>query len=666
MLSLGSTPLRALNTFGVAGVLSAQCEVVFSTVFNTRHLGQVTDLLVARLRGMGADELRFRMVLALAVFDAYKGQTSEKTDTSHNLSDPLHLECGFDEERVALAIRFILPQEFSVDFEKLPEKIKSGSAESYFETLISELYNNSHRLVLKYQPSTRKVEILSLFALVGKVDPVVVREKGDLLVIYPEEQAQSPESSLYTELGDLDYANLLRDEKNNAQEGENFKTFAQTAAEAEEKIIVKGKKENGLQSKTVISGVTQKIEEKEFRIKGGSGDAVDQTVLKVSGGAYKDLEAYKDKIKELELKIKELERQGQGTAVPSEAAEDSSIGGLFKKVFSFNKEQTEEKEQDTEVGEEEELEEVITPATVVETPSDPESNVEAVATSLMVEIQQGALSHTLTKAQEESAEIQKELGSNKAKKWVDGLMTDLVQERAKLQDMARKVNLSIRKKEHEFKNKELVLQDEIRRRDEMIRQKTNTLNRTKEQVTQLTAAIDRLKATSQSSQDDMQSKQKLEITKKVLEKVKEDNARLQDRVDELKGQLANAQISKQKNVPAKGELTALQGNNERLQKQIDEFKKANQQLVEKLDKVKKERYTEKDANTDELKKRLEGAMKIVTVSKKENEKLLLKVEELQREEIRLKMELNRANAILKGKSGKPPSDSGSENPSSAA
>jgi hypothetical protein len=697
--------IRSLKTMGVAGALSESCEVLYSSVFNTRHLGQIADLLVARLRGMGSDELRFRMVITLAVFEAYKGQTTEKTDTSFNLSDPLHLECGFDEEKIALAITYAFPDGANVDFANLPQKIQSGSMQGYFEVLLGELHKHAHRLVIKYFKVEKKVEILCMFALDGKIDPALVRESAPLEVIGADDAEETPKTSSYMELGDLDYVGLLKDATPaDIPEDEDVRTFAQSAVEMEERILVKGKKDPN-QAKIIVSGATDKRDDAKIVVKSGTADErdltkitiksdanesddgdtpnvliksgsaanlVDRTVLKISSGSQKDIEAYKDRIYELELKLKEMERQGAKHPASEGTSGSGLMGGLFKKVFSRGQEvekevEEEDGEDETNSGDEGELEsaENITTSPVSSTsvpePAEP-SAVEAEAASLMVEIQQGALSHTLNKAQEESVEIQQELKSGKAKRWVDGLMTDLVQERAKLQDMARKVNLSIRKKEHEFRSKEMVLQDEIRRRDEMIRQKTNTLNRTKEQLAQMTQSMERMKLTSHSTQEDGQARQKLDLTKKVLDKTKEDNTRLTDKVEELKNQVAILQMKQAKKLPEKGELTVLQSTIERQQKQMEEFKKANAQLVEKVEKAKKEKYTEKDTSTEELKKRLEGAMKLVTTSKKENERLLLKVEELQREEIRLKMELNRANAQTRAKKG----SSSDENPSSAA
>lgn len=706
MMNFGN--IRSLKTLGVSGALSESCEVLYSSVFNTRHLGQIADLLVARLRGMGSDELRFRMALTMAVFEAYKGQTTEKTATSFNLSDPLHLECGFDDEKIALAITYGFAEGSDVDFAKLSEKVQSGNVQGYFETLLAELHKYSHRLVIKYFKSISKVEILCLFALDGKIDQAVISEKGPLEVITEDDTEEALKAASYLELGDIDYVSLLKDPKvDETEEDESVQTFAASAVEMEENILVKGKKDPNQQAKIIISGTTDKRKDEKITIKSGktelldnekitikseetvdseeveeitikrdtSGDLVDRTVLKVSEGSSKDVEAYKDKVFQLEQKIKEMERQQGGSKQSGSKQQPPSgglVGGLFKKVFSRTQEVEEEVEEDVEDETDSEEEETTsetsptpTPAPAPETPAEP-SAVEAEAASLMVEIQQGALSHTLNKAQEESAEIQSELKSSKAKRWVDGLMTDLVQERAKLQDMARKVNLSIRKKEHEFRSKEMVLQDEIRRRDEMIRQKTNTLNRTKEQVAQMTQALERVKLTAHSSQDDAGARQKLDITKKVLDKTKEENTRLNDKVEELKNQVAILQMKHAKKQPEKGELTVMQATIERQGKQIEEFKKANGQLVEKFEKAKKEKYTEKDTNTEELKKRLEGAMKLVTTSKKENEKLLLKVEELQREEIRLKMELNRANAINRGKKSASSGSDGGENPSSAA
>jgi hypothetical protein len=130
-------------------------------------------------------------------------------------------------------------------------------------------------------------------------------------------------------------------------------------------------------------------------------------------------------------------------------------------------------------------------------------------------------------------------------------------------------------------------------------------------------------------------------------------------------QLATAQ-SASKTKTASPEHQALKVKYERMFKQAEEFKRTNAQLMEKLNES--QRAAKNPVmNPEELKKRLDVSMRLAASYQKESEQNKLRIDELQKEEARLKSELARAgNALLTLKRAsiapKPPtpgSDSGS-------
>jgi hypothetical protein len=266
------------------------------------------------------------------------------------------------------------------------------------------------------------------------------------------------------------------------------------------------------------------------------------------------------------------------------------------------------------------------------------------AQKLTAEIETG-IEKTVTKAQGEANDVKKEMGSTRAKRWVDGLMSELVAEKARLAEASKALNTSIRQKEIEFRTKETILTEELKRRDDLIRQKTNALNRLKDQLSQAAMSAERLKASKGGAGDDAHYKQKYGLVQKMLNSAKEENAELTEKIEDLKNQLMSAQLSSSKRQgPSMTDFSALQAKYERSLRQADEFKKTNQQLLDKLAEAKKERV---QGGAEDTKKRLEAAMKMATNYQRDSEKLQVRVEEMQREHMRLQAELNKAQHELK-------------------
>src|SRR3954451_9873328 len=97
--SFEKKPIRSLASFGVAGFLDEKSKVFYSSIFTTRHVGRVTDLIAAKLLEHGLDELRLRAVLLFGTFEVFRSQEGA-TDISalQRLGEPLVIECGLDED----------------------------------------------------------------------------------------------------------------------------------------------------------------------------------------------------------------------------------------------------------------------------------------------------------------------------------------------------------------------------------------------------------------------------------------------------------------------------------------------------------------------------------------------------------------------------------------
>ncbi len=719
MYSFGATPPRQLESFGVAGLLSEEAKVYYNSLFSTRHVGRVSDLIAANLRGAGLDELRVRSLVLFSTFEVFRSQVEAAAQASDlRLPEPLVIECGVDDDKIAVGVSFIMPEGGFPTFKGLAERIGSGKATGIFEELLVELYNKSDRLVVRGQKGTRRVELVALLGIPGQMDEAALAEKAPVAIVTIADgfSGDSPKPASYIELGDLDYPELLKD----SPPGVNAPAVSAGAAlvlgvsEIEESVRVRGKTD----SDTTVNriGGAKAEEESVVRIKGGGAETTDQSVIRVSGGNTEVADRSEMRVvsgndsvrvMELEIQIRELEEklrrqqtQGQAQGVEGEGDESAAttpkekIQDILKKVkrvwpFSRKNDDEDEDEDDdsdesddedndsddatasgeAESSDEDEEEEVVVTkkgkkkkvvveeeeapleATTSAASSAAFGETDAATRAIIAEFQTEKLDQTLEKAQKEAAEIKAEMGSPRAKRWVDGLMQELVQEKARLHEASKKLNSTMRSRELEFRNREASLTEELRRRDEMIRQKTNALNRAKDQVTQVTIAAERNKSSKGSGGEDGHFKQKYGLSQKMLTSAKEENQSLQEKISELKNQLMSAQMaSSKRNQPSIAEYSALQAKFEREKRQADELKKANVLLQERVSEAaKKERVA---GSNEDARKQLDVANKRVALTQKEAEKLALQLEESQRESVRLQMELNKA---LSGKNTKKPS-----------
>lgn len=790
MLKLGSLDPRALQCFGVTGLLGADCQVYYSSLFSLKHVGKVSDLLAARLRGSTLDELRLRTLLLFGAFEACRAQRQ---------GEPVTVECGIDEEKIAIGVAFTLPREKALDLAQLEGRVAAGKPDGEFEKLLLDLHRHSDQLVLRAQEAQGRYEIVSLLMLPAKAAasegelPVAGSRPMQVIRIEGEGEA-APEASEYTELGDLDYPKLLEEDdqavlkagkrrkaeskkvKGAPSEPESVRKVKGGAQDADEAILVSGdgseggdedsitvqggqdadesagaeqKKKKASKKKSFFSKILGKnktesdVEEKQnvssdpelelleqtisgkdapsdnpaVHLKGDKGKAESGTYVvhgdpivdagagakQIKGAASKaegdgavasekskaeskerhldDLERrrYEVKIRELETKVAALQRglesgtksdsakdtqasdavvvpgSSPDSAQSAEAAPGQGIKKLFGKVWPFKKKIEPAPETDST------FQVIDDPSTGavkkktksakaalnegVEDASD-EPIEDAAANSLLQEIRGGHFDQLVSRVQKESADIKNELTSAKAKQWIDGFMGELIAEKARLHEMAKKLNASIRQKENEYKKRQAEIQSEVKTRDDLIRQKSYALGKSKEQLMQLTTELNNLKANSKMNGADGIVKQKLNHVQKMLSSAKDENAVLNKKLEDLKTQLTVAQQQAKARVSTQSELAGLQAKLDRAQRQAEEFKRTNQQLADQLNEAKRDRGSS-GASVDDLKKRLEAAVKIMNVNKKENDRLTSKLDEMRREEMKLKMELARAQTELK-------------------
>ena len=755
--SFGITPPRSLESFGVAGLLGEKSKVFYSSIFTTKHIGRVTDLLVAKLHDEGLDELRLRALVLFSAFEVFRSQAGPEEGTSrHRLNEPLVVECGLDEDRVAIGVSFTADEDKIPQVAGLVQRISEGKPEGEFEKLLAGIHAHADRTVLRNQAGIRRVEIVALLGISNKIDPAALTDKTEVHIIEigAEQKADPPKVKAYIELGDLDYPELLKETLGVQEEappatgevlmhgckevddavkiraanllealaenrvkgtgedgndlrhvkggaagegGSGFKVTAGGAIEATDgAVIVKGsaaaaaQADSGYKLRSLElprapdagdsgTGVTpaQQSEEQGSDESNGEGGGSENGSSEEDGDSSNKLKDVIEKVKSAwpfrfgrgKAEAEKEEGEEAAEAAETEQTEKAAAPKKVKKAVEAPKE-TDEAEETEEDAPEATTEKAAKPKKKLEAPKAAEeaeeedseeadsapppttqpivistADIEKEAQKLTKEIETG-IEKTVTRAQGEANELKGEMGSTRAKRWVDGLMGELVAEKARLAEASKSLNASIRQKELEFRTKEQLLTEELRRRDDMIRQKTNALTRVKEQLATAASSAEKLKGSKGGAGDDVHYKQKYTLVQKMLNSAKDENKELVEKVEDLKNQLMSAQLnSSKRNQPSASDFAALQAKYERTLRQTDEVKKSNLQLVEKLNEAnKKERST---GSQDDLKKRLEAQVKASSGYQRDAEKMKERVEEMQREHMRLQAELNKVNHELK-------------------
>jgi hypothetical protein len=660
MFKFGNHPPRDLESFGVVGLLGEKCRIFYDSIFTSRHIGRVTDLLTAKLKGLSPDEMRLRIVMMFTLYETYRCQlaAAERGD-GEPLSQPLMIECGVDSEKIAIGVAFTYSKSEPIDARNLEQTISGGRAVNRFERFIAQMFADSDQVVVRVQPETRRVEVVSIMGLPDKMDAAMLKERRPIEVI--ELKADAKVSKLkadYVELGDLDYGTLLKEDgpsatKDKPSTGEML-AISMGKAEVEKLTKIKGEKAEK-EGVLKVAGGTDHIDKGEdLKLKKGeaaeapedygtgSGSEGASEVSKDLETALKQVELYRGTIAQLQSKIEELETKsqkqgfssgnsGSGSDGASESHEPGALKKLMKNIWPFNRQNTAEEQPEPQA------------PPVSDNASDSKIETEAMdaATGKMLKDQVETLQKTIEKIKQESQKLKNEGGNSRAQKWADGMVGELLAEKSRISEMAKKLNISFRQKELEFKNKERIFQDEIRKRDDQLKQRNYALDRSKEQLAQLTASGDRGKG---GGAEENTFRQKLAFTQKLLIGAKEENMANARKMVELKEQLVLAQNASKTRVRTDIDLETLKTKYERVSRQADEFKRANQQLMDKLNELKPK---QPGMSSEELKKKLESAMRLAATHQKDAEVLRMKLEEMQKIETRLKSELNRVTVALK-------------------
>ncbi len=606
--------MRSLNSFGVAGLLSTECEIYYSNDLRGRNVGRVSDLISAKLRSQSVDELRIRALIGYGVFGTY---AIRKLEHKHAEEVPAaSLEVGVDASHVAVAIAFHWDNGSVPKWGGLSERLESGAPVDEFEHVVEWLRRHSTQLIVRYEIKERRIELVSLLNRHDAElrDPVVV-------VAVDSRLAPLLEVSTYVELGDLNYSKLL---KNPIAEG--LKTTKGGPEETEIRVI------SGAAAERAI--------ERRFKGETDASDEIEE--LKSVVSEYEQtVSNLRATVQELEEKLGALPEKRLTTRRPSpseESQKDSGWGfNLLKQALSFATGDASEGEEVRVVKgeplESGQTESVHVRASAAPSESEATVKIEGAAGEILAEIAELSQADKHGKIQETLAEISEEVEPDKARRWVDNLSSELLQEKAKLSELQKNLAKQMRQRELEFKTAERTFQQELARKEEALRQKQTALDGKSEQISQLNLAVERA-TTGSTDKEQQQFKSKLDRAQRVAQLKDEEVKVLVMKVRDLENRLIIAQAKAQK-----GTDLQMQTKIQTLDKKVEEYKRVNQRLMESLNQH-KDKSTDKEMG--ELRRRLDQIERQANDSKRNLDKANFKLREAQESERKLQADLARA------------------------
>lgn len=647
-----SVEFRSLDTFGISGQLLPDAEVYCTTLFSTRHIGRVSDLLAAKLESLGANEFQLRCSILVSIFEACRNLGSNR-----KFSTPLLLECGLDGEKVAIGVNFAMEDGMVIN----------GKPHGPFGAVLSDIQKNSDLTLLKLDPSTRRVEIVALLGLVG-VDgqPIQTpRPPIRLLNISPGEsggQKSAPKPAKYLDLGDLDYDSLL---KSDSPVKLTKKTKIEIPAldeEAIEEIKVKGNSDEDESEQTVKGSDNE--DEGSQKIKGDEDDEDESQTIKgeedaeegarvVKGGKRKNLASKKvigknESEEDFEVRIAGDEPELQDDLMLSQGSgkkkkqksdftqSESFFGKISTKFRNLIGQTSDNREEDSDF-----QQNVLNYGKAVRAKTDAANEPALDTSAIEKELQSGEFDQLVVSVEKDMNQLKLEGKNSKVSACMDNLMTKLLKEKARLSDLTRKVNLSLRLKEIEFKDKSGALREEIRKRDLMVTQKNAALVRTREQLMKISESYEKLKVVKGpypkvSGTEELYQRQKLNASQTIITSLKDENTLLVRKIEELKKSTGTGGV---KVGASANQYADLHGRYERLFKQSEELKKNNQQLMEKL--MDPKRSSSPGGSSDDFRRKLEASMQLLAAEKKEKEALKARVLGTQQDQVKLRDEIRR-------------------------
>lgn len=634
-----SDSMRSLYSFGVAGLLKEECVVYYCNNLQSKSLGRVSDLLCAQIKDFRTDELKLRALLLFSFFETKNINKTEEND-DHKVFSSVNLEVGIDGTYTAVGVSFNW-ENFDANFSGIIDRIKNKQLNNSFELLLYYLCEMSTQVVLKYEQSQKRIEIVSILhrGQPDKKDPIEV-------VVVDSTKSMLIEAKQYIEIGDLNYNLLL------SESSQTVKTPSEENGDITE---VLGSEKNNNQSTTILAA--------NF-----AGHEATQANLE------NQVSELHNRIKKLNEENERLKNQGLTKQFNTDShisddekivlkatqaqADESPVMNFLKNIWPFKAEESVQTTGDsvTVLKATAQVPQNMLDTIVVsdsQTPKDSsEQNITAAQPTAASTADEQKLNEVaIPKDAERSLnELKKIAQANELSK------AEVLQEKARLADLHKELNKQMRQREIDFKNKERTLNTELRKKEDELRQKNTFISRQKEQIAALNSALE-LAKTASGRTEDAQSKLKIDTLQKLAHMKEEDNKKLNLKVKDLENRLIIAQ-SKSTNKPVQDNQANAKLQN--MEKKLEEYKRLNQRLTETLNSA---RDRGNDRESQDLKRKIEILERQTNESKKNLEKTQFRLKEIQDSEKKLQLDLTRAideNKKLRQTMNKNGSDGGNK------
>lgn len=620
------TPYRSIRSFGCAGLLKEDAYIFYHQMFNSLHLGMVTDLIMARVRSAGLDELSLRAISVIGFFEAYRDAIETQNLSGElipHLKEPITLECGIDDEKIALIVRFQSPRLMKeATAASVKMNIEASRPETHFGVFIKSLELFSDQLIIKKHPESYSIEIASVVALDYPAESEGAKpfeENYSYLEIIGNLE-ETPRAKNIQELGDLDYTAMLTANREHK--------ISSDAIADEGNMRVSG----GDKITDDVSKVRAWNEEDKagWGVGGGSGEN-DGNGL--GADAEKALAVLHEKLEKAQAEIKELKKQkGMGKG-----------GGLFGALKkSFSKE--EEPVDPNRVGKVQlrEIEKIVQEEhnearkdNPLVSPDDLMDALEEIVRSIQIK----SFYEVTKKNFELSEQYDEKIDSAGLRGWLNGFIRDLMKARFEMIDLTLDFQKKMKDGGSVSKSADKSLRDEIKKKDEVIRHKSNAITNLKEQIAQLNLNSERLKSQNLSAMSDAQFKSKYQQACKQISAAKDDVSKMRKRIDELTGQLAQAKANANKGDDKL--LLRLKEQTVKDKKQIETFRRQAQDAVGQARKFEMQ-VQPMERQLKDAKDKIQKMSRVVESTKKDTDAGKARTLQLEREIQKLKMELEQS------------------------
>ncbi len=598
----GKNPVRSLESFGVSGLLNEGCQVFYDSIFSTKHLGRVTDLINAKFGIQGAAEFKLRAVVLFTAYEGYFAAVSMKQPV------PISLEFGSDEEKIAIGISFQLPTRIPVNEAETTKRITSGTPKGALEELAVQITKYAGRVVMRYQAGQNRLEIVSLLALPGKISDADAQTSNPFIFVNVQATSQQvAPAKTYTELGDLPYAELLK------ADASRMRKLPYSSGDFSK---VSGGDQNAGKFVTVIAADQAQTPPPSVQTISGTGESINDTQTTVIAGSKTDGSQAPTLLNKIFPFLKKKKSGGFGI----------SIGGGSESMSTETSNQL---------------------------------NLAMDELEAALDYSEGKKKNPEKDAAGADAEKVKDVRAENYKK---NLISDIVAARGRLVDLAKKLNQSIRKKEIEIKSSRDQMKEEIRKREEIIKQREAKINHLTEQMSVFNNTIENLKDTMHDGEQDTGMKQRFAMSQKMIATLKEENLKLYAKIEKLRETISDNKASVRNDAERMSEIATLSDQLQKSQRSIDDLRKTNQELSDRNKTLQAASKEGAEGRAIEaLKQKLAAAATAISVRKKEVEQLSSQLSSSKQQELQMKMELEKSRAEvrkLKRKiAGLPPEES---------